>query len=64
MITRKVASYKKGGSRNIWASRSYRSAVLGFLSRKVRLKNNQLMFYRYVVGRRAHDSENLVFVNH
>lgn len=32
---------------------------LSFLSRKVWLINNWLLFYQYVVGRRAHDSENL-----
>lgn len=42
---------------------SYRSAAHGFLSRKVRLKNNWL-FYQHVVGRSSRDSENLVFINH
>ena len=53
------ASCRKGGGETPWVSRSYRSVTLSFLSRKVCLINNWLLFYQYVVGRKAYDWENL-----
>ena len=51
---------REGGSRNIWAG----VQLLVSWAEQWDWKILAEVFYQHVVGRRAHDSENLVFMNH